>query len=153
SDPFPGNSIQLPTGASKGTGTFLGQAVTYYNPNIRNPYALRWQLSVQRQLPANMVLEVAYIGNHAVHLLVDKQLDYVPRQYLSTSLVRDNAVINQLTGSVPNPFKGLLPNSSSLNGSTVALQQLLIPYPHFPLPTPPQSNSNGVLMQKTNAGS
>jgi hypothetical protein len=100
-----------------------------------------------------MVLEVVYIGNHGVHLPITTQLDYIPRQYLSTSPSRDQNTINLLGGSVANPFKGLLPNSSSLNGSTVALQQLLIPFPQYPAPGPPTSTSNGVVMQGNTPGS
>jgi hypothetical protein len=150
SDPFP-NGFVAPSGSSKGTGTFLGQALTVFNPNISNAYSLRWDLSVQRLLPGQMVLEVAYIGNHGVHLPINTQLDYVPRQYLSTSLTRDSATINRLTGTVPNnPFKGLLPNNSSLNGSTIALQQLLIPFPQYPVGS---GTSNGVVLQQNSAGS
>lgn len=152
SDPFP-NGFVLPAGSSKGTGTFLGQAISFYNPNIRNPYALRWEFSVQRQLPGQMVLEVAYIGNHGMRQLINRQLDGIPRQYLSTSLVRDNAVIAQLTGTTANPFKGLLPNSTSMNGSSVQLQQLLAPFPQYPVPTPPQSTSNGIVETAANDGS
>jgi len=64
---------------------------------------------------------------------------------LSVSPVRDTATVNLLSSVVTNPFKGLLPNSSSLNGSTVALQQLTLPYPEFPI--------NGVTMQNNQAGS
>ncbi len=153
SDPFPGASIVQPAGSSKGAGTYLGQAISIFDPQIRNPYTIRWELSVQRELPGQMVLEVAYIGNHALHLPINTQLDYIPRQYLSASLVRDDNTVNLLTGSVANPFKGLLPNASSLNGSTVQLQQLLIPFPQYPVPTPPSSTSNGILLQQNPAGS
>jgi hypothetical protein len=70
------------------------------------------------------------------------QSDYSPRQFLSASATRNTAVINQLTGSVTNPCKGLLPNSSSLNGSTVALDQLLTPYPQYPVGS---GTTNGIL--------
>jgi len=65
----------------------------------------------QRALPANTVLEVAYIGNHSVHLpIATINLNAVPQAYLSKSPVRDQAVINTLgSSSVPNPFAGLLP--------------------------------------------
>jgi hypothetical protein len=42
-------------------------------------------------------------------------------------------------------LKGLLPNGGSLNSSTVALQQLTIPFPQFPI--------NGVTLQNNAAGS
>jgi hypothetical protein len=149
SDPFPGGILQ-PSGSSKGSGTFLGQGITFFNPHAVNPYSLRWNFGVQRQLPFQFVAEVAYIGNHAVHLLTSNiQLDYIPRQYLSTSPVRDNATVNLLSGSVPNPFKGMLPNSTSLNGSTVPLSQLLIPFPQFPAGS---GTSNGVVMQGNYGG-
>jgi hypothetical protein len=152
SDPFP-NGIVRPAGAANGAATFLGQQVTFFNPHIRNPYNVRWNFGVQRQLPGKMVLEVVYIGNHGVHLPITTQLDYIPRQYLSTSPLRDTSTINFVTGSVTNPFRGLLPNSSSLNGSTVARQQLLIPFPQYPVPSPPSSTSNGVVLQGNGPGS
>ena len=152
SDPFP-NGILRPAGAANGASTFLGQQATFFNPQIRNPYSIRWNFGIQRQLPGHMVLEVVYIGNHGVHLPITTQLDYISRQYLSTSPVRDQAAINFLQGTVTNPFRGLLPNSSSLNGATVAAQQLLIPFPQYPVPSPPASTSNGVVMQGNGAGS
>lgn len=141
SNPFP-NGILQPTGSAKGASTFVGQGITLYNPNPLNPYSVRWEFSIQQQLPWSLVLEAAYIGNHGVHLALDKNADFVPRQYLSTSLVRDTPTINLLTGAVPNPMQGLI-GTGSLNGKTVALQQLLMPFPQF----------TGFTVQKTNAGS
>jgi hypothetical protein len=143
SNPFP-NGILPPAGG--GPGTFLGQQVKFFDPRVRNPYSLRWNFGIQRQLPGKLVMEVLYIGNHAVHLFVtDTNLNYIPAQYLSTSPLRDNTTIGLLSGSVPNPFRGLLPNSTSLNGSTVALSQLLTPFPQFP-------TGSGVDLQDSNAG-
>ncbi|MBS1858005.1 MAG: carboxypeptidase regulatory-like domain-containing protein [Acidobacteria bacterium] len=151
SNPFP-NGFVLPAGSSKGASTNLGQQISIFNPSVLNPYTVRWQLSIQRQLPFNMVLEVAYIGSHAMHLPITRQLDYIPRQFLSTSLARDTANNTLLSGTVTNPFKGLLPNTSSLNGSTVALRQLLIPFPQYPVPGTPAATSNGIVEAYTNSG-
>lgn len=144
-DPFP-NGILTPAGASAGASTFLGQQVKFFAPQELNSYSMRWNVGIQRQLPGQFVLEVAYIGNHAVHLLLsDTNLNILPRQYLSPDLTRNNAVISLLSGSVANPMQGLLPNSSSLNGSTVALSQLLLPHPQFP-------SGSGVDMQNAPSG-
>jgi hypothetical protein len=149
SDPFP-NGILRPTGSSSGAGTFLGQQITFFHPDARNPYSMRWDFGIQRELPGQLVLELAYIGNHAVHLTTTTdQLNAIPQQYLSRSPFRDTATINLLSGSVPNPFKGLLPNSTSLNGSTVALSQLLVPFPQYPAGS---GGTNGVIMQGNYAG-
>ncbi len=129
SNPFP-NGIQQPSGTALGTATNLGKSITYFNPTPLNPYSLRWTLGIQRQLSKDTVLEVGYIGNHAVHLPVDTPIDPFPRQYLSTSPRRDQAIIDRNTAVVPNPFAGLIPGTT-LNGSTVQLSQLLRPFPQF----------------------
>ena len=129
-NPFPGG-IEQPTGSSLGPATFLGRDVEFTNPRPLNAYSVRWNSSIQHQLPGNMVIEAGYIGNHAVHLLVDRtQLNFVPASYLSTSPLRDQATIDFLTALVPNPFAGLLPGTS-LNAATVSRQQLLRPHPQF----------------------
>jgi Carboxypeptidase regulatory-like domain len=151
SNPFP-NGFLAPSGSSKGPNTFLGTAISFFDPNIVNPYTMRWELSVQRQLPGQMVLEVAYIGSHTVHEPINTQINYIPRADLSTSLVRNNAIITQETGTVPNPFKGLIPSVSSFNGSTIALDQLQVQYPEFPIATYSSSPGSGITMQNNPAG-
>src|SRR5262249_36317704 len=74
SNPFP-TGIAQPTGSAAGFGTFLGQSITYYSPQPMNPYSMRWNLDVQRQLGKGMVFEIGYTGNHAVHLPVDYDMN------------------------------------------------------------------------------
>src|SRR5262249_45319121 len=107
-----------------------------------NPYSLRWELNVQREMMRNLVFEIGYMGNHAIHLPVDHQLDFVPRQYLSTLPFRDQPVIDRLSSIVLNPFQGLAPGTG-LNGSTTSVSQLLRPFPQF----------TGVNSQQLNDGS
>ncbi len=154
SNPFPSGILQ-PSGSLLGTATNLGSSIVFVDPHLLNPYVARWELSIQYQLPKQFVLEVAYIGNRGNHLPIVTQLDAIPAQYLSTSLLRNNTLVNTLSGTTANPFKGLLPNSGSLNGSTVALQQLLTPYPQYAVPAVPSPGTpaNGVLMQENPAGS
>jgi hypothetical protein len=140
-NPFPDGILQ-PTGSSLGLATNLGQGVTFYNPHPLNPYSVRWNIGFQRQLVASMILEIAYEGNHAVHLTVDQPLNYVPARYLSTKPFRDQAIIDSLSSNVKNPFAGLIPGTG-LNGGTVQLQTLLLPYPEF----------GGLTMSANNNGS
>ncbi len=44
------------------------QGLTDHEANLREPYQQQWTFSVQRQLPQNFILDLAYLGNHAVHL-------------------------------------------------------------------------------------
>jgi hypothetical protein len=91
---------------------------------------LRWNFDVQQQLSTNMTLEVAYIGNHAVHLTTSYNYDSLPAQYLSRQPFRDTATINALSAIVTNPFSNLIPGQT-LNGSTTSVSSLLTPFPEF----------------------
>jgi len=97
---------------------------------FQNAQAMRWSMSVQRELPHQWVVEAAYVGNKDYDLTVDTELNPVPRSYQTTSRERDQTTINYLTANVTNPFRGLLPGTS-FNGSTVQRQQLIRPYPHL----------------------
>ncbi len=128
-NPFPSGILRA-SGSSQGLGTFLGKAVSFYDPNPSYAYSGRWQLSVQRELFPNTLLELGYLGNKAVKLPVDRNFDAIPNQYLSTSPTRDQATIDRLSANVPNPFAGLIPGTG-LNGSVVARSQLLLAFPQF----------------------
>jgi hypothetical protein len=132
SDPFP-NGFLPPVGSSAGLGTFNGQNVMFLNPQMNNPYSERWTLGIQHTITQSTAIELAYIGNHAVHLPVAfVQFDGIPRQYLSTLPRRDTALINTLNASVPNPFAGLLPGTS-LNGANTTVRQVVGPFPQYPV--------------------
>jgi hypothetical protein len=47
----------------------------YIQKDIRTPYVQNWQLSLQRELGKNFVLDVGYIGNHTVGLWVTADLN------------------------------------------------------------------------------
>jgi len=150
SSPFP-TGIMQPVGSSQGLGTFLGQTISFLNPDMKDPYSLRWNLGIQQELRKDLLLEVDYIGNHAVHLPVAAtQLNVIPRQFLSTLPTRDQSVINSLTATTPNPFSGLIPGTS-LNTSTTTVEQLLAAYPQFPVGS--GSGSTGVIEQNLSNGS
>ena len=130
SNPFPTGLI-LPPGNSQGLSTFLGQSVSFYAPELRNDYAVRWDLDIQRNLPGNTLVEIGYVGSHIARLGVSKNLNYVPASYLSVGQTPPvAAVVNFLGAKVANPFANLLPGTT-INGSTVAQSQLLLPYPQF----------------------
>jgi hypothetical protein len=153
SNPFP-NGFTAPVGASGGLLTGVGGAVTFINPEMKTPYSMRWNFGFQHTLTPNTVLEVLYVGNHALHTPVAAtQLNGIPRQYLSTLGVRDP---NQayLTGSVTDPFNGLIA-SGTPSGATTNVVQLLAPYPEFPVGDSSTgfSGSGGVLEENNSVGS
>jgi hypothetical protein len=132
SNPFR-NGIQEPLGNSEGIATFLGQGITFFDPEPKSPRMQRWQVSVQRELPGRFVADVAYVGNYGSQIQTSRNLNATPNQYLSTSAVRDQARIDYLSANVPNPFVNLLPTTATaaLRATNIARERLLRPYPQF----------------------
>jgi hypothetical protein len=65
--PNTGGTFTTPLPESEFTFTGLGSFSTV-NPHIHTPYVQNWSFGIQRQLPGNWVMEVNYVGNHAVHM-------------------------------------------------------------------------------------
>jgi len=132
SNPFP-DGIQEPVGNAAGIETFLGQGVTFFNPDPKSSRIQRWQVGVQRELPGRILVEASYVGSHGTDLQTTRNLNATPNDHLSTLPVRDQARINYLGQNVPNPFSGLLPSTaiSALQGTNITRERLLRPYPHF----------------------
>jgi len=100
SSPFPAG-FTTPVGSASGMLTSVGGTASFINPNMKTPYSMRWNFGFQHTLTSNTVLEVMYIGNHALHVPVSyTQLNTMPRQYLSTSGLRDSST-TYLTGTTP----------------------------------------------------
>src|SRR5262249_39078084 len=100
------------------------------NPAYPTPYTMHWNFNIQTMLPGQLLLEVGYTGTHSIRQSLQRSMDAIPNQYLSTSPVRDQNTINYLTAQIPNPFAGLLPGTG-LNSSAIARSQLLLPFPQF----------------------
>jgi hypothetical protein len=130
-NPFP-DGVATPPGASLGPNTFVGRTIGRFNDELSyvNGQSMRWSVSLQRELPGQWVVEGAYVASRSYDLSTDYNLNPVPREYLSTSAVRDQATIDFLTANVTNPFRNLLPGET-LNGGTTQRQQLLRPWPQF----------------------
>ena len=132
SNPFP-NGIQEPVGSALGIQTFLGQSVTFFDPNPKSPRTQRWQVGIQREFASRWVAEASYVGNHGTQLQTARNINATPNQYLSTLPVRDNDRIAYLSANIPNPFFGLLPSTAAaaLQGANIARERLLRPFPEF----------------------
>jgi len=80
----------------------------------KDSYVEQWDLSVQRELPANFVSTVSYLGSHGVHLLEQNEVNlYVPPTYQTLQYPAFAPAINW-RGSV---------GMSSYNGLSLALRR------------------------------
>lgn len=125
-NPFP-NGLIAPPGASAGLLTNIGQAVSFFNSNLKHAYAQRWSLGIQYQLPLGFVIDSAYVANRGTRLAVTRNYNATPNRYLSQLTTRDQATINSLSQQFPNPFRGLNP----IFGANTSREQLLRPFPAF----------------------
>ena len=99
SSPFP-NGFQPVTGSANGYLSLIGDAVSFVTPHRALPGIQQMQVGVQRQLPWQSLVEVAYVGTRYNGLLADYNLNDVPDAYRT----QDN--------STSNPFYGILPVTS-----------------------------------------
>ena len=102
----------------------LGQSVYTVNRAAGSGYVEQWNLAFQRAVTANLSFDVAYVGSHIVHVgIPDSNLN----QLTTAQLAQGSSLLT----SVPNPYLGQLPSSSSIGGKTITNAQLAKPYPRF----------------------
>lgn len=128
-NPFPTGILQ-PPGPALAMLTFLGQGPSFIDPTFRVPYVHQFSFGIQRQLPANILLDVAYVGSRSMAQSTSKGVNEVGVDVLNQGNPFLGGNPNFLNQQVPNPFAGLIPGTG-LDNSTVARTQLLRPYPQF----------------------
>jgi hypothetical protein len=125
-NPFP-NGIIEPHGRDQAWINVQGNGLEAPISNNRAPYVQQWNFDIQRQLPHEALVDVAYAGSKGTHLPMHSQdLNQLQPQFLPKS----PADVTALTKSVPNPFFGTI-QSGNLSQSTVQAAHLLFPYPQY----------------------
>jgi hypothetical protein len=112
----------LPLGVAGGPSAFLGQAAFYQDPRAPSTMSQQYTLSIERELPSHIVLDVAYLANHGTHLPIPSiNINQLQPQYLSLG--------NALLSSVNNPYAGKVPGT--LGAAKISLLNSLKPYPYY----------------------
>jgi hypothetical protein len=124
-NPYP-QGFAPPPGASQGLLTQAGANLQAVLQNTLTPWTMQWNLNVQRELPAGVLLEVAYVGTRGLQLSVSGEGGFDINQLPASAM----ALGSRLNEQVPNPFFGIVDNGV-LVGPRVARGQLLRPYPQF----------------------
>lgn len=102
----------------------LGQSVYTAKREAGSGYVQQWNLAIQRAITSNLSAEVGYAGSHIVHVgIPDSNLN----QLTADQLAEGPALLQ----TVPNPYYGQIPSSSSIGGKTISQAQLIKPYPRF----------------------
>jgi hypothetical protein len=140
-NPYP-LGFNTPTGSSLGVDTLLGDSVTVPNENYVLPYMQQWQVSVQRELPWEVLFEAAYVGTHAVKILENMNLNEVPDSVASVKASADLKVANPFLA-----YPNLFPPTSTLGNpgsKTINASQLTKAYPQFVNVTKQRMNTGRV---------
>ncbi|MBL8218797.1 MAG: hypothetical protein JNL62_06195, partial [Bryobacterales bacterium] len=122
-NPFP-NGVAQALGASPGLAAQFGNALTFYNPARVNPYNQQWQFSIQRELPSQTLVDIAYLGMLSLKQFESFNLNEKPDRFLALGTAENTRV--------PNPFLGIAPSSSTLGqGATIVQSRLWPAYPQY----------------------
>ena len=124
-NPYPNGFLPSP-GSSQGLLTQAGANLQAPLQDTPSPWAIQYNINVQRELPWQLFVEVAYVGTRGYDLSSVGEsglsLNQLDPQYMSLG--------SQLNQQVPNPFYGIV-NNGVLTQPTVSRAQLLRPYPQF----------------------
>jgi Carboxypeptidase regulatory-like domain/TonB dependent receptor-like, beta-barrel len=125
-NPYPNGFRALP-GAADGLLTQVGANLQSVLQDTVTPWSQQWNLNIQRELPWQMSLEVAYVGTRGLQLSRNGE-DGLSLNQLHPSYLSLGSALNQL---VDNPFFGLGINSGFFASRQISRGQLLRPYPQF----------------------
>jgi hypothetical protein len=108
SNPFPtradGSRFDEPYQAALGGLPRVGRGFTGSIPWDFYPARQhRWRIGVQRELARNLVVDVSYNGAFS-KIPVNQRVDFLPEQYWTTGMLRNQDNDNVLNQNVPNPF-------------------------------------------------
>ncbi len=103
----------------------LGQGVFTVDAGLGSGYAQQWNVSVQRELTANTVVEVSYLGSKITNIgIPDSNINQLTEEQLRLGQAL-------LTPRVPNPYVGIIPPSSTIGDPTLPPAQLMKPFPEY----------------------
>lgn len=132
SNPIPSGQLLQPNGSALGLQTNLGaNAAGLILTDRTNPQYWRYSFGVEKQLAANWLVELSYLGQKGSHVPFTQTINFVPQQYRTSSPIRDNTAETFLSQVVSNPFQGLTPEAPGTNGATIARRRLLLQFPQF----------------------
>jgi hypothetical protein len=128
-----------------------------FQPNLKTQYAEQYNLTLQRQLGKSMVLQIAYVGTQAHHLLASHDLNYGHAETClgldQLAAVDPNNVLSApggaptTCGTFGSDFQFFIPATNPVTGNPVVIPQ----YVRAP-GTPPTSCSGLTLPYNAGTG-
>jgi Carboxypeptidase regulatory-like domain len=112
---FNNGNLSNPSGGTPSALAPFGQ-ISALNPDLVLPYTMNFSLSVQRELPRGVFVEIAYVGNNGRHLLRRPDINQAPFDVLRANAARPSG--QQASVDSLRPYKGYSEIRMSLSDST-----------------------------------
>jgi hypothetical protein len=126
-NPFP-NGLTPPAGASLGLLSSAGDGQSFDQRNRRIAKIQQYSVGFQRELPWQIVLDASYVGTYSSNLRVGTNQEAMPDAFNAQCQANPVPCSQQVT----NPFKGLLPSTTTLGSASLVRAFLLAePFPQF----------------------
>lgn len=115
-------SIAIPVRSNDTAGfvgtNYSGRNVEWWDPNLRNPYVLNWNTSVQYQLSQTYMLETIYQGSSGVGLVERWNINTFPVDFAKGNPTLQNQVLAASQNFRPFPNYGNINFRSNFGHST-----------------------------------
>jgi len=111
--------VILSNGTSPYLGTnYSGRNVTLWDPNLRNPYVMNWNFSIQHELARDYVMDFSYQGSGSVGLIERWELNTFPVDLYANDPVQRDRVFAASQNFRPYPHFGNITMRSNFGHST-----------------------------------
>src|SRR5436309_74521 len=104
-NPFPSKPPDHNVNVTDAFGSFGDAGVFFVDPNLRTPYTFQYNLSIDQELPARVILHTAYVGSTSHKLTVLADVNPFDPKTLSSET--PHRILNETPGNTDNSFSFL----------------------------------------------
>ncbi len=132
SDPFP-SGINVPTGASRGLLTYVGQNASWFNADSRIPFVRQGSFGFQYQLTRTSTLDLSYIGSRTVGDNDSRAFNIPSLAFRRECNLLEGGSPAYCQQALPNPFRNVpaFLGTGFYTASTVSRYHMNRPFPQF----------------------
>ena len=119
-NPFPSRPPDHNVNITNTFGSFGDGGVFFVDPHLRTPYTFQYNLSIQQELPAKMVVQAAYVGTSSRKLTA--LADINPFDPKTVNTPTPHRVLNETPGNTDDSFSFLEEFRNASNANYNSLQ-------------------------------
>ncbi|MEN6536623.1 MAG: carboxypeptidase regulatory-like domain-containing protein [Bryobacteraceae bacterium] len=131
-NPFP-DGIVPAQGSQGGLLTALGGSFNFFRRNFQIPYTNQFSFGVQWGLPANMKLDLSYVGSRSPNMEMGAGMNNYTLDFRKKCNIYEGGNAAYCDEQLPNPFKGIeaFKGTGRYSSNTLSRATLATPYSAF----------------------